>query len=67
MKNLANYELNELKALFCNIPYDIIEIVYDYYHRDKSYTVDVFAKKKHISVATLCRYIRRVNKQYEQL
>ena len=60
MKHLANYTLEELKENYKHIPYDIIEIVYDYYHRDKSYTVEAFARKKHISVATLYRYIKRI-------
>lgn len=60
MKHLANYTLDELKEKYKHIPYDIIEIVYEYYHRDKNYTVQSFADRKHISTATLYRYIRKV-------
>ena len=64
MKNLANYDLKEFKELFKTLPYDIVEIVYDYYHRNKGYTVSAFAKSKHISTATLYRYVRMVKEAY---
>lgn len=62
MKHLANYTLDEFKEMFKTIPYNIVEIVFDYYHRDKSYTVEAFARKKNISTATLYRYIKIVKK-----
>ncbi len=67
MKLLCNYSLDELKhELEDKISYDIIEIVYDYCHRNKDYTVQVFANKKHISVATLYRYVNKVKKILER-
>ena len=55
MKHIANYTLDEFKEICSSIPYYIVEIVYAYYHRDKSYTIVQFAMSKHISVATLYR------------
>ena len=66
MKNIANYTLDEFKEMFKTIPYDIVEIVYDYYHRDKSYTVCAFANKKGISTATLYRYIKMIDSHYKR-
>ena len=67
MKLLCNYSLDELKhELEDKLSYDIIEIVYDYYHRNKIYTVSTFASSKKISVSTLYRYIDKVNKFYER-
>ena len=66
MKNIANYTLDEFKDLFKEIPYDIVEVVYGYYYRDKVYTVGAFANKHHISTATLYRYIAKVKNVYER-
>ena len=64
MKNLANYTLEEFKEMFKTIPYDIIEIVYGYYHRNKNYTVAAFAHKQGISTATLYRYRQIIRQEY---
>ena len=66
MKNLSNYTYEEFKEIFKTLPCDMIQIVYDYYHRDKSYTVGAFALKKHISTATLYRYINIVKLAYKR-
>ena len=66
MKHIANLSLSEFKEMFEEIPYYIVEIVYDYYHRDRRYTIDIFANKHHVSVATLYRYIEKVRKAYER-
>lgn len=60
MKHIKNYTKEEFKAMYIDIPYDIVEIVYDYLRRDKTYTVLAFARQHHISTATLYRYIKRV-------
>lgn len=62
MKHLSNYTFDEFKEMYSNLPNYIVEIVYDYYHRDRYFTIDVFADKHHISVATLYRYINKVKK-----
>lgn len=67
IKLINNCSLDELKAILeRDISYEIIEIVYDYYHRNKAYTISAFVKRKNISVATLYRYIRKVNKLYNE-
>ena len=67
MKLIDNCTLQELKdKLEDYLSYDVIEIVYDYYHRNKIYTVSTFASSKKISVSTLYRYIDKVNKFYER-
>ena len=66
MKHIANYTLDEFKEICSSIPYYIVEIVYAYYHRDKSYTIVQFAMSKHISVATLYRYKRQIEREFER-
>ena len=67
MKLIENCTLDELKLLLQNdISYEIIEIVYDYFHRNKDYNIQVFANTKHISVATLYRYINKTKYYYER-
>ena len=61
MKNICNYTLEEFKELFKELPFDIVEIVYGYYHRDKTRTVSAYADSKGISVATLYRYKNRID------
>ena len=60
MKHLSNYTYEEFKEKFKELPCDIVEIVYDYYHRNKLYNIQAFANSKHISVATLYRYIKKI-------
>ena len=60
MKHISNYTYEEFKEMFKSLPYDIVDIVYDYYHRNKVYSIQAFANSKHISVATLYRYIKKV-------
>ena len=66
MKHITNYTREEFFEMFKEIPHDIVEIVYDYYHRDKTYSVSRFAISKHISVSTLYRYIDTVKKEYKR-
>ena len=63
MKHPANYTIEEFREKFSDIPYEIVDIVYGYYHRDKSYSVEIYARSKHISVATVYRYVRRLNRR----
>lgn len=44
MKHLSNYTFEEFKEKFSDVPFDIVEIVYSYYHRNKSCYVKL-AKK----------------------
>lgn len=62
MKHLSHYSLEEFEELYSDLPYDIVKIVYDYYHRDKNYTVSAFADKNGISTATLYRYIKMIER-----
>jgi len=66
MKNISNYTLNEIKELLIDIPYDIVEIVYGYYHRNKTRTVEAYARSVGISVATLYRYKNLVENSFRR-
>ena len=67
MKLLCNYTLDELKRILENdVSYEIINIVYDYFHRSKDYNIQAFADSKHISVATLYRYINKIKYYYKR-
>lgn len=66
MKCIENYTLNEMKSLLEDVPYDKIEIVYGYLHRDKTYIVENYARSKNISLTTLYRYIKTVKDSYKR-
>lgn len=66
MKDLSNYSEAEFKEICKRLPCDIIKIVYDYYHRDRTYTVEAFASSKGISVATLYRYRNLANLEFKK-
>lgn len=64
-KCIENYTLDELKNIMPNVPYDKIEIFYEYTHRKKNITAPIFANNHCISVATLHRYVRIVKKCFK--
>ena len=67
-KALENLTEDEMISLMPSIKYEIIHIVYEYLHRDKSsLTASGFAYRNNISEATLYRYVKQVKNKYESL
>lgn len=67
-KALENLTEDEMINLMPSIKYEIIHIVYEYLHRDKSsLTASGFAYRNNISEATLYRYVKQVKSKYENL
>ena len=67
MKLIDNCSLQELKELLCeSVPYDIIELVYNYLHRNKIYTVQQFADCNNISTTSLYRKVKNIKSLYEK-
>lgn len=66
MKDISNYSEQEFTEICKTLPCDIIKIIYGFYHRNKTYTVQAYARSKHISVATLYRYKHRVDLEFKK-
>ena len=67
-KALENLTEEEMVRLMPKIRYDILHIVYEYLHRDKTtLTASGFAYRNNISEATLYRYLKQVKDKYESL
>ena len=63
MKHPANYTKDEFREMFLDIPNEMVDIVYGYFHRDKTYSVEIYARSRHISVATLYRYVNLIKRR----
>ena len=66
-KCIENLTEQEIISIMPNIKYDVIHIVYEYLHKDKTLTASAYAYKCGISDATLYRYVKQVKKNYESL
>lgn len=64
-KCIENATEEELKELLPDIPYEIVEIVYGYYHRGRM-SVTAYTIKCSISSSTLYRYIKVVKTAYDK-
>ena len=68
IKALENLTEEEMINLMPSLKYDVIHIVYEYLHRDKScLNASGFAYRNNISEATLYRYVKKVKDKYEEL
>lgn len=67
-KALENLTEEEMINLMPKIKYDVLHIVYEYLHRDKTtLTASGFAYRHNISEATLYRYLKQVRDKYDSL
>lgn len=67
-KCIENLTEEELINALPKIKYEVIHIVYEYLHRDKTtITASGFAYRHNISEATLYRYVKQVKQKYENL
>lgn len=66
-KRIETISIEELYQLLPNIRADVIEISYNFIHKDKSMSAIEYAYKNNISIATLYRYINKVKREYESL
>lgn len=68
IKALENLTEEEMIKLMPSLRYDVIHIVYEYLHRDKtSLNASGFAYRNGLSEATLYRYVKKVKNKYEEL
>ena len=66
-KCLNNLTLEEMQKLMPHIEFDKLKIVYEYLHRNKETNGTDYAYKNNIGEATLYRYLKQVNKTYQDL
>ena len=66
-KCLNNLTLEEMQKLMPHIEFDKLKIVYGYLHRNKETNGTDYAYKNNIGEATLYRYLKQVNKTYQDL